>query len=94
MNNAPASATILVVDDEPVVLDSLRMTLEREHYHVIACSNPQKALTVLEERDVAVIISDQKMPEMPGHEFLIRSRSLRPQASPLTRRTTSPIRCP
>jgi response regulator RpfG family c-di-GMP phosphodiesterase len=82
MNETAAPApTILIVDDEPVVLDALRLTLEREHYRVIACSNPQKALAVLEEQDVAVIISDQKMPEMPGHEFLIQSRRLRPQAS-------------
>ncbi len=82
MNNTPsAPSTILLVDDEPVVLDALRLTLERERYQVIACSSPQKALAVLTERDVAVIISDQKMPEMPGHEFLIESRRLRPQAS-------------
>jgi response regulator RpfG family c-di-GMP phosphodiesterase len=78
--NDPAS-TILIVDDEPIVLDSLRLTLEREHYHVIACASPQKALAILADHDPAVIISDQKMPEMTGLEFLVESRRLRPQAS-------------
>ena len=63
------------------MLDSLRLTLEREHYHVIACSSPHKALAILADHDPAVIISDQKMPEMPGLEFLVESRRLRPQAS-------------
>lgn len=78
----PSSAsTILIVDDEPVVLAALQQTLERERFHVVACSSPTKALAVLTERDFAVIISDQKMPEMLGLDFLIESRRIRPQAS-------------
>jgi response regulator RpfG family c-di-GMP phosphodiesterase len=78
----PSSAsTILIVDDEPVVLAALQQTLERERFHVVACSSPTKALAVLAERDFAVIISDQKMPEMLGLDFLIESRRIRPQAS-------------
>jgi response regulator RpfG family c-di-GMP phosphodiesterase len=79
---APAApATILIVDDEPVVLTALKSTLEREGFHVVACNSPLKALTILAERDFAVIISDQRMPEMLGLDFLIESRRLRPQSS-------------
>lgn len=79
---APAiPPTILVVDDEPVVLSALKSTLEREHFHVVTCSSPLKALSILGERDFAVIISDQRMPEMMGLDFLISSRQLRPHAS-------------
>ena len=78
---SPATPTILVVDDEPVVLTALKFTLEREGFPVVACASPLKALAVLEERDFAVIISDQRMPEMLGLDFLIESRRLRPQAS-------------
>lgn len=84
MNNPAASAipsTILIVDDEPVVLAALQQTLEREKFHVVACSSPTKALAILAERDFAVIISDQKMPEMLGLDFLIESRRIRPYAS-------------
>ncbi len=81
-NETPApTPTILIVDDEPVVLTALRLTLERERYHVIACSNPPAALAVLAEHDIAVIISDQKMPEMTGIEFLLESCRIRPHAS-------------
>jgi response regulator RpfG family c-di-GMP phosphodiesterase len=74
-------AEILVVDDEPVVLTALKVTLEREGFPVVACTSPRKALTVLAERDFAVIISDHRMPEMMGLDFLIESRRVRPYAS-------------
>ncbi|HZZ18425.1 MAG TPA: HD domain-containing phosphohydrolase [Opitutaceae bacterium] len=79
--NPQTQPTILVVDDEPVVLSALKQTLEREGFHVVACASPLKALAILHERDFSVIISDQKMPEMLGLDFLIESRTIRPQAS-------------
>jgi response regulator RpfG family c-di-GMP phosphodiesterase len=75
------SPSILIVDDEPIVLGALKETLEREQYQVVACGSPRKALAILEERDFAVIISDQRMPEMLGLDFLVESRKHRPQAS-------------
>lgn len=78
---ATPPATILIVDDEPVVLTALKFTLEREGFHVVACNSPLKALAILAERDFAVIISDQRMPEMLGLDFLVESRRLRPHAS-------------
>lgn len=78
--SAPPS-TILIVDDEPVVLTALKFTLEREGFHVVACTSPLKALAILAERNFAVIISDQRMPEMMGLDFLIESRRLCANAS-------------
>lgn len=77
----PTSNSILIVDDEAIVLAALKETLERAKYQVVACSSPRKALEILREQDFAVIISDQKMPEMLGLDFLIESRSMRPEAS-------------
>ncbi len=80
--SAPASTpTILIVDDEIVVLSALKETLEREKYHVTATTSAQKALALLAERDFGVIISDQRMPEMTGLEFLVESKKLRPLSS-------------
>ena len=78
---ANSPATILIVDDEPVVLTALKFTLEREGFHIVACNSPLKALAILAERDFAVIISDQRMPEMLGLDFLVESRRIRPHAS-------------
>lgn len=76
-----AAPNILIVDDEAVVLSALKETLERAGFPVVACNSPLKALAVLAERDFAVIISDQRMPEMLGLDFLIESRRIRPFAS-------------
>jgi response regulator RpfG family c-di-GMP phosphodiesterase len=76
-----APATILIVDDEPVALTALKLTLEREGFHVVACNSPLKALTILAGRDFSVIIADQRMPEMLGLDFLVASRGLCPESS-------------
>lgn len=81
MNSAETPPSLLIVEDEAVVLATLKSTLEREGFHVVACSSPLKALALLEERDFAVILSDQRMPEMMGLDFLVESRRLRPQSS-------------
>lgn len=61
---------ILVVDDEPDNLDLLYRTFRRA-YKVVRSDSAPEALKVLEEHpDIAVIISDQRMPQMSGTEFL------------------------
>ncbi|MBN8560661.1 MAG: response regulator [Leptolyngbya sp. UWPOB_LEPTO1] len=61
---------LLVVDDEPDNLDLLYRTFYRE-FKVLRAENGPTALDILEkEGDVAVIISDQRMPMMSGTEFL------------------------
>ena len=76
-----SAGSILIVDDEPVVLDALTFTLEREGFHVVGSTSPLKALAILEERDFAVIISDQRMPEMLGLDFLVECCRIRPHSS-------------
>ncbi|MCX5962449.1 MAG: response regulator [Cyanobacteria bacterium] len=61
---------ILVVDDEPDNLDLLYRTFHRE-FKVLRSESGPKALEILErEGDIAVIVSDQRMPQMSGTEFL------------------------
>jgi response regulator RpfG family c-di-GMP phosphodiesterase len=72
---------ILIVDDEAVVLTALKETLERERYHVVACSSPTKALEILRRQTFAVIISDQRMPEMSGLEFLTECKKVQPDST-------------
>jgi adenylate cyclase len=61
---------LLVVDDEPDNLDLLYRTFHRE-FKVLRAANGPTALDILaQEGDVAVIISDQRMPLMSGTEFL------------------------
>lgn len=69
----PKKAKMLVVDDEPDNLDLLYRTFRRD-FQVLKADSGIKALEVLaQEGEVAVIISDQRMPEMKGTEFLSRT---------------------
>ncbi|WP_448572466.1 response regulator [Trichothermofontia sp.] len=64
---------MLVVDDEPDNLDLLYRTFRRD-FQVFRADSGGKALEVLaQEGEVAVIISDQRMPQMKGTEFLSRT---------------------
>ena len=66
-------AKMLVVDDEPDNLDLLYRTFRRD-FNVLKAESGIQALEVLAaEGEVAVIISDQRMPEMKGTEFLSKT---------------------
>lgn len=69
----PKKPKMLVVDDEPDNLDLLYRTFRRE-FNVFRAESGLDALSVLStEGEVAVIISDQRMPEMKGTEFLSKT---------------------
>jgi response regulator RpfG family c-di-GMP phosphodiesterase len=69
---------LLVVDDEPDNLDLLYRTFYRQ-FKVLRAENGFDALTLLEQQpDIAVIISDQRMPGMSGTEFLSRTATQYP----------------
>lgn len=68
-----AKPKLLVVDDEPDNLDLLYRTFRRQ-FNVLKAESGKDALEILaQEGEVAVIISDQRMPEMKGTEFLSRT---------------------
>src|ERR1044072_3711174 len=68
---------ILIVDDETEKLRALERIFRNEH-EVLTASSAVEALAALESHDVALLISDQRMPEMSGIELLSRTVSLRP----------------
>ncbi len=71
-----APNSVLLVDDEPMILMALKDQLEDE-YTVFSQTSPVKALEVLRnEPDIALVISDQRMPDMTGDEFLARAQSV------------------
>jgi signal transduction histidine kinase len=78
----PSRPTLIVVDDEPEVLRSLHDLL-RFDFRVRTFTDPAEALTTLEAEDAAVVMSDQRMPQMSGVEFLRRAKGLRPDTTRL-----------
>lgn len=62
--------TLLCVDDEMSILQTLKRLLRKEGYRILTASSGKEGLKILEENDVQMVISDQRMPEMSGTEFL------------------------
>lgn len=74
-------ATILVVDDDEAVLESLAEQLKCEGYGVVSSTTAERALEFLHTRSFAVVISDQKMPGMLGTQLLAEAKRLQPHCS-------------
>ena len=71
---------ILVVDDEKVVLVSLRETLRLQGYEVFAVEDPVEALQLIQKTAFSVILSDQQMPTLTGLEFLAQAKEIQPHS--------------
>jgi response regulator RpfG family c-di-GMP phosphodiesterase len=63
-------AVLLFVDDEPNVLKALRRLFHNENYEIYLASGGAEGLDILRQHAVDLIISDMRMPEMSGAEFL------------------------
>jgi len=74
----PRRRTLLLVDDEENILASLKRLLRRGDYHIVTATSAAEGLQRLAEIDVDVIVSDQRMPNMTGVEFLRRAKDLYP----------------
>src|SRR5258708_6945922 len=79
---------ILAVDDEPAVLAPVARDLRRglgERFRILRATSGAEALTVLAELrtrgdQVAMLIADQRMPGMPGTDYLVKARMVVPDA--------------
>ncbi len=76
MANKPC---LLVVDDEPDLVQSVKDLLRFE-YRVLTATRAAEGLRIAEAEDVDLVMSDQRMPEMTGVEFLKRLKDIRPDA--------------
>ncbi len=73
---------VLFVDDEPDLIDTFVNNFEEEFPILTAMSGPQ-ALEILRERDVAVMVIDQRMPGMHGLEVIRQGVGIRPDLVPI-----------
>ncbi len=65
---------ILIVDDEPAWLDIVSMMLESKGYHVKAVRTGVDALAALSQFQPDLILSDVRMPDMNGFDFLEQAK--------------------
>ena len=68
------SVSILVVDDEPDLLDNISLALEAEGYRVLVAHDGFEGLSILENQPVNLILADIAMPNMNGYQLYERVR--------------------
>jgi diguanylate cyclase (GGDEF)-like protein/PAS domain S-box-containing protein len=73
--------TLLLVDDEPAILSSLKRLLRREGYQIYTAGSGAEGLEILASHEIGVLITDARMPEMSGAEFLDRVREMHPDTT-------------
>ena len=74
-----AKDSILIVDDQPEILNALERLLKSK-YKIFRSDSGSEALNILKKKSVQVIVSDQRMPGMTGVEFLEKSIQIQPDA--------------
>jgi len=75
---AGVNNSIMVVDDERNILNSLFRVFKMEGYNVLMAESGKAGLELLRHNSVAVVISDYRMPDMDGVEFLNNVKGIAP----------------
>ena len=75
----PSKHCVLVVDDEPDVSDSVHDLLRRE-FRVLKATNAQDGFRMMQEEEVHIVMTDQRMPRITGVELLERIKAKSPNA--------------
>ena len=70
--------TILIVDDELYILDSMQRMLSALKYSILTASSGSEALDILASNDVNLIIVDIRMPEIDGKKIFTKVREVEP----------------
>ena len=75
------SHTVVLVDDNPLVLSALRRTLRKEPYTLLASSSPEVALEWIGQGGVSLVVLDQRMPGLCGTDVAERVRRISPSTA-------------
>jgi diguanylate cyclase (GGDEF)-like protein len=75
---ATVPPTLLLIDDEPMVLAALERLLRQDQYRILKANSGAEALDLLARNPVHLVLCDQRMDEMSGTELLDRIKDLYP----------------
>lgn len=80
MTDETKKPRVLLVDDEPYILEALQRQLKSEPYDVRAFSDPFQALeSLFQDGEFAIVVSDNQMPGLTGLDLLARTKDFAPQ---------------
>jgi heterodisulfide reductase subunit A len=71
--------TILVVDDEPIVRESIRDWLKEAGYTVMTAETGEEAIKLLEKHDISILVIDVRLPGRTGISVLKDVKAMKPQ---------------
>ena len=71
--------TILVVDDEPIVRESIRDWLKEAGYNVMTAETGEEAIKLLDKHDISILVIDVRLPGRTGISVLKDVKSKKPQ---------------
>ncbi|WP_148861351.1 response regulator [Marinobacter fonticola] len=72
--------TIVLVDDDSLILKSLGRLFRKEKWRILSYDDPKQALVSLADEEVDLVISDYRMPQMNGVEFLSQFKVSHPDS--------------
>lgn len=79
MATPPLRPKVMFVDDEPHILRSLQIMFEDEpDLDVLVSGSPRQAIATLKTGQVQVLVTDERMPELPGHQLLKHTSQIAP----------------
>ena len=80
MPNLPTDikASLLLVDDEPEILDLLGRQLTNRQFKTFTASSGDEALTILNDNSIDILVTDVRMPGMDGIELLGKAKDINP----------------
>jgi len=73
------SYTLLIVDDEPTQLNTLSNYLKKQGFQVFRADNGNAGLNILRQNTIDIVLTDYRMPEMNGLEFIREIKQLNPE---------------
>ena len=72
------SPSVLVIDDDPDILDLVKMFLEQAGFHTLATTDPEDAVRLMEtDLSIKVVLADVSMPKLSGPEVIRRAFKVR-----------------